>query len=49
MVSGESQCKGTEVERNLESLTNTKEAKVKKVGKEIVAKEQCRGRRTLNY
>lgn len=48
MVSGESKCKGTKVERSLESLSHPAEAKVEETGTKMVGKEQCRGRGTLH-
>ena len=49
MVSGESTCKGTEIERSWESLSHPAEAKVEEIGTEMVDKEQCGGRGTLFY
>lgn len=43
MVSGESKCKGTEVERSLESLSHPTDARTEKKLTKMVDKEQCGG------
>lgn len=50
MVSGESKCKGTEVERSLESLSHPTDARTEKKLTKMVDKEQCGGGgKTLYY